>query len=353
MIDWGIIIKALAVLGGGGLLIALLLLVASLKLSVHVDEREAAVRAVLPGANCGACGLPGCDGYAAAVASGSAALNKCSVGGANVARSIGEIMGQEAGAVEPMVAVLVCRGGKDVAGARFQYKGAADCRAAALLLGGPKACIYGCVGLGHCAKVCPFGAITMGGNGLPVVDERKCTGCGNCVRGCPKGTLLLVPRTKLVVLACVSHDKGKAVKDVCRVGCTACNLCVKVCPSQALTMDKNLPVMDFTKCIDCGICVHKCPTKSFIDRAPGRPKAVINPRCTGCQACVKVCQFKAIQPKGPGVRSQGLEPDPRSPTPDSLCIVADKCIGCGECRKVCPADAIDMVGALGHSTKSV
>jgi electron transport complex protein RnfB len=331
--DWTLVLMSVAGLGGLGLIIGIVLAIASVKLAVKVDEREAAVRAVLPGANCGACGFPGCDGYAAAVASGSAALNKCSVGGANVARSIGDVMGQEAGAVEPLVAVLVCRGGKDVAPARFQYKGAADCRHAALLLGGPKACVYGCVGLGHCTKVCPFGAITMGKNGLPVIDEKKCTGCGNCVRGCPKNTLLLAPRAKLVVLACVSHDKGRAVKDVCRVGCTACNLCIKVCPAQALTMVNNLPVMDFAKCIDCGICVHKCPTKSFIDRAPGRPQAVINPRCTGCQTCVKACPFKAIEG-----------------TPDTQHrVLADKCIGCGECRKVCPAEAIDMVGALGHA----
>jgi Na+-translocating ferredoxin:NAD+ oxidoreductase subunit B len=337
MTDWGMIIKALAVLGGGGLLIAILLLVASLKLTVRVDERETAVRAVLPGANCGACGFPGCDGYASAVAAGKAPINACVVGGATAARKIGEVMGQEASAAEPAVAVVICRGGKNEAASRFQYKGAADCRAAALLLGGPKACIYGCVGLGHCVKICPFSAITMGENGLPVVDEKKCTGCGKCVRECPKQTLLLVPRTKLVVLACVSHDKGRAVKDVCRVGCTACNLCVKVCPAQALTMVNNLPVMDFKKCIDCGICVHKCPTKSFIDRAPGRPKAVINPRCTGCQSCVKVCQFKAIEG----------EPEKQHK------VVADRCIGCGECRKVCTSDAIDMVGALGHSTQSV
>jgi electron transport complex protein RnfB len=352
MVDWALVIKALAVLGGAGLLIAVLLLVASLKLSVQVDERETAVRAVLPGANCGACGFPGCEGYAAAVAAGRAPLNACVPGGPNVARKIGDIMGQEAAATEPGVAFLTCRGGRNEAGRRFQYKGAADCRQAALLLGGPKACVYGCVGLGHCAQVCPFGAITMGGNGLPVIDEKKCTGCGKCVRECPKQTLLLVPRSKLVVLACASHDKGKAVRDVCRVGCIACGLCVKVCPTQALSMDKNLPVMDFRKCIDCGICVQKCPTRSFIDRAPGRPKAIINPRCTGCQACVKVCQFKAIQPKGPVVRGQGPEPESRSQPPEPLCIIAGKCIGCGECRKVCPADAIDTVGALGHATKS-
>jgi Na+-translocating ferredoxin:NAD+ oxidoreductase RNF subunit RnfB len=334
--DWLVVGKAVAALGGAGLLIAVLLLVASLKLAVKVDEREAAVRAVLPGANCGACGFPGCDGYAAAVAGGKAPLNSCSVGGASVARAIGEIMGQDAGAIEPRVAVLICRGGKEVAPQRFEYKGARDCREAALLLGGPKACIYGCVGLGHCASVCPFEAITMGDNNLPVIDEKKCTACGKCVKECPKSVLVLLPRAKLVYLACASHDKGRTVKEVCRVGCIACGLCVKNCPTGALALVNNLPVMDFAKCIDCGICVHKCPTKSFIDRAKGRPKAVINPKCTGCQLCVKACPFKAIEGE---VDKQHK-------------VAADKCIGCGECRKVCPASAIDMVGALGHSVRA-
>jgi electron transport complex protein RnfB len=335
--DWGIVTKALIVLAGSGLLIAILLLIASTKLAVKVDEREGAVRAVLPGANCGACGFPGCDGYAAAVASGAAPLNRCSVGGANVARAIGEIMGQDAGHVEPQVAVLICRGGRAEAPHRFQYKGAHDCRAAALLLGGPKACVYGCVGLGHCVAVCPVQAITMGADGLPDIDEKKCVGCAKCVRECPKQTLRLLPRNKLVYLACVSHDKGRAVKEVCRVGCIACGLCVKACPQGALTLVNNLPVMDFVKCTDCGICVGRCPTKSFIDRAPGRPKAVINPKCTGCQACVKVCQFKAIEGE-PGKQHR---------------VISEKCIGCGECYKACAEKAIDMVGALGHTTRPV
>jgi electron transport complex protein RnfB len=334
--DWPLILTAVAGLGGVGLLIGVILVIASIKLTVKVDEREAAVRAVLPGANCGACGFPGCDGYAAAVAAGSAPLNSCSVGGASVARAIGEIMGQDAGTVEPKVAVLICRGGRDVAPQRFQYKGARDCRQATLLLGGPKSCAYGCVGLGHCVSVCPVQAIRMGDQNLPVIDEKLCIGCGKCVRECPKSTLLLLPRTKLVFLACVSHDRGKAVKEACRVGCIGCGLCVKACPQQALTMVNNLPVMDFAKCVDCGICVHRCPTKSYVDRAPGRPKAVINPRCTGCQTCVKSCQFKAIE----GEAGQQHR------------VVAEKCIGCGECYKVCPEKAIDMVGALGHSTRA-
>jgi len=333
--NWTLILTTLGILGGVGLVIAVLLLVASLKLTVKVDEREAAIRAALAGANCGACGFPGCDGYAAAVAAGKAPLNACTVGGAETARRIGEIMGQEVSAIEPPVAALICRGTLEASPHRFHYEGAYNCRQAALILGGPKSCPYGCIGMGHCVSVCPVRAITIGPDGLPDIDEKKCIGCGACVRECPKQVLRLIPRSKLVYLACASHDRGKAVKDVCKVGCIACGLCVKNCPTGALTLVNNLPVMDFTKCIDCGICVHKCPTKSYIDRAPGRPKAVINPRCTGCQLCVKECKFKAIEGEA-GAQHR---------------VVSDKCVGCGMCIKVCPAEAIDMVGALGHARK--
>ncbi|MBM3315759.1 4Fe-4S dicluster domain-containing protein [candidate division WOR-3 bacterium] len=334
--DWGPILTAVGVLSGVGLFIAVLLLIASILLTVKVDEREAAVRAALPGANCGACGFPGCDGLAAAIAQDKAPLNACTVGGQAVAAAIGAIIGQEAAAAEPQVAALICRGGRAEAAQRFQYKGAQDCRQAALLLGGPKACIYGCVGLGHCVSVCPFSAISIGDSGLPVIDEKKCTGCGRCVRECPKSVLRLIPRAKLVYLACASHDKGRAVKDVCRVGCIGCGLCAKSCPTGALKMEANLPVMDFGRCIDCGICVHKCPTKSFRDRAPGRPMASISPRCNGCAECVKVCQFKAIQGE-PGQQHK---------------VLTDRCIGCGQCVLVCQPRAIDMIGALGHSVRA-
>jgi len=330
--DWTLVLKSVIGLGGLGLILGLVLLVASLRLAVRVDQREQAARAALPGINCGACGYPGCDGYAAAVVAGKAPLDRCAPGGPPVATRLGEIMGQEVTPAAPQGAVLICRGGRTEAGQRFQYRGAADCRQAALLLGGPKACIYGCVGLGHCVQVCPFKAIAMGENGLPAIDPKKCTGCGKCVQECPKAVLRLIPRSKLVYLTCASHDKARAVRDVCKVGCIGCGLCVKNCSTNALKLEANLPVMDFARCIDCGICVHKCPTKSFVDRASGRPKASINPRCTGCEECIKVCRFKAIEG----------EPEQQHK------VIADKCVGCGQCVPVCPAKAIDLIGALGH-----
>jgi len=335
-VDWSIVLKSALALGGCGIGIAILLLIASIKLAVKVDEREAAVRAALPGANCGACGFPGCDGYAAAVASGKAPPNACTVGGPAVAGEVGRIMGLESTAAEAPVAVLICRGGLAEAPRRFHYEGTYNCRQAALLLGGPKGCVYGCVGMGHCVGVCPVRAITMGADGLPDIDEAKCIGCGVCVRDCPKQVIRLLRRPKLVYLACASHDRGKAVKSVCQVGCIACGVCVKNCPAGALTLVDNLPVMDEAKCIDCGICVHKCPTGSFVDRAKGRPQAIIHKNCTGCTLCAtKACRFKAI------------EGEPKQ----QHRVIAEKCIGCGECIKVCPVDAISMVGALGHAER--
>jgi ferredoxin len=154
------------------------------------------------------------------------------------------------------------------------------------------------------------------------------------VKECPKQVLELIPRSQLVYIACKSLDKGKAVKNVCKVGCIGCNMCVKVCPYEgAIAMDGSLPVMNYEKCTSCGICYNKCPTKSFIDRAPARPHATISQQCDGCSECVKVCLFKAIDGE-PGKKHV---------------VVKDKCIGCGRCFEVCPIKVITMIGALGYA----
>ena len=62
------ILIAVAVVAGVGIVIGILLGVAGEKFKVEVDEKEIAVRELLPGNNCGGCGYPGCDGLAAAAA---------------------------------------------------------------------------------------------------------------------------------------------------------------------------------------------------------------------------------------------------------------------------------------------
>lgn len=329
------VIKSVAGLGGLSLIFGIVLAIAFKKLAVKISEQEQKLRDALPSANCGACGFPGCDAYAHALIenAGEVALNLCPVGGAETIRKIGEILGIEVEAAEPMLCVLRCRGGRENAVEKFEYIGPGDCRSNYILLGGNKACEWGCLGGGHCETVCPFDAITMGPNRLPVINSDKCTACGICVKECPRQVLELMPRAQLIYLACKTLDKGKVVKNVCKVGCIGCTLCVKSCPYEgAIQMDRNLPKMDYTKCISCGICYNKCPTKSFIDRAPARPYAIISSKCDGCGECLKVCLFKAIEGK-PGKRHT---------------VIKDKCIGCGRCFEVCPIKVITMAGALGY-----
>jgi electron transport complex protein RnfB len=330
-----LLFKAVALLGGLGFLLGLVLTFAATRFRVKRDEKEEAILSALPNANCGACGFPGCAGFAESVARGEADPFGCPVSDAETREKIAQILGIESKPKEREIAVLICQGGEKECGRRFNLRGEKDCRSVALLHSGDKECPYACLGYGHCVKVCPFSAIRMGENSLPVIDEEKCTGCGICVRECPKKVLRLLPKSKLVYLACVSPEKGKEVRDKCSVGCFACGICVKVCPYSALKMENNLPVMDFSLCTDCGICVHKCPTKSYRDRAKARPYAMISTACDGCGECVKVCQFKAIEGK-PQERHR---------------VIIEKCIGCGECFKVCPIKAITMVGALGYAYK--
>lgn len=158
---------------------------------VYVDPKITAVEEALPGANCGGCGYPGCSGAAVAIVEGKAPANVCVAGGVETAAEVARVMGVELVEREKEVAKVKCRGGSSRAESRFEYDGVTDCRAAVLLGGGDKICDVGCLGLGTCVANCPFDAIKLGPDRIPVVDEEKCTGCGTCVRLCPKNVLRL------------------------------------------------------------------------------------------------------------------------------------------------------------------
>ena len=257
-----VMIAPLALMGIMGGIFGVLLAVASIVFRVHQDERIGLIRAVLPGANCGGCGYPGCDGYASGVVNEGAPVNKCSVGGAAVTEKIASIMGVDAGDSVPVRAFLRCKGTKECSPRQLIYEGIDDCRSAVTIPGGsPNACPFGCVGLGTCVKVCKFGALSMGEDGLPKVDIKKCVGCGACVEVCPKAMLCLEPVTADIIVACNSHWRGPAVKSVCSAGCIGCGVCAKVCPAQAIEVTNNLAVIDQSKCIKCGRCAAKCPAK--------------------------------------------------------------------------------------------
>ncbi len=321
------ILIAAAVMGGLGLAFGVMLAIFSKVFAVPVNPKVTEVRAVLPGANCGGCGFPGCDGFASAVAEGQAPVNGCPVGGQAVADQVAAIMGVDAGQAQRMVATVKCQGTDDKCKPKFQYDGIQDCVSAALVGDGNKACHYACLGLGTCEKVCQFGAIRIDERGkIATVDADKCTGCMACINACPKKVLSLQPAEAPVQLLCRAAEQGKLVSDNCKVGCIGCELCYGACKFGAIEMKNHLPVIDRDKCVGCMMCAEVCPTTAIWGDFDNRQEAVIDKSaCIGCGICKKQCQFDAIA----GSMKQPHE-------------ITEACTGCGKCVAKCPKKCITM-----------
>jgi Na+-translocating ferredoxin:NAD+ oxidoreductase subunit B len=321
----------LIVLAGLGIFFGIALAIVAAKFVVKVDPKVEQVRETLPGANCGACGFAGCMGYAEAVVGNpDVAVNMCAPGKSAVAEKIAEITGKKAEKVDPKIARVFCQGGASQSQRKFIYTGVKDCTAAVLAAGGDKSCDYGCLGYATCMRACPFSAITMSADNLPIISPEKCTACGKCVAACPKQVIELALMSKAVVVSCHSRDKGGDTKKKCQVGCIACGICVRTCPVDAIKIENNHARIDHAKCIVCGLCVKKCPTHAIKDYIPVRPKAQIDPKvCAGIDICSKVCPVNAISGDVRAVHT----------------VDQSKCIGCGMCAARCPKKAIQMVPA--------
>ncbi len=243
--------------------VALILLVAKL-CKVNADEKVEHILQNLAGANCGGCGCTGCAGFAAKLCNGEANLEECHVTSSESKKQIASILGVSYEQSKPTVSVCHCNGGKNAKDA-FVYVGANDCEEQAKLQGGAKACKYGCLGDGNCVRACADCGIALK-DGCAEVDSDTCISCGACIRACPKRLFSRIPADAKVYVACASHERGKAVLDVCSVGCIACGKCAKTCPTGAITMVDNLPVIDYEKCIKCGKCAACCPRHTIITR---------------------------------------------------------------------------------------
>ncbi len=248
-----------------GLIFGLVLGLASKKLAVETDPTIDELILALPGANCGACGYPGCSGLAEAIANGQANIDACIPGGKEVADHIASIMGMDAGSgKEPLIARVRCQGTHEKSKYIYDYEGIASCDMAASYFQGSKDCIYGCFGLGTCAQSCPFDAITMGEDNLPDIHLDKCTGCGICVEACPQNIIILSRATQRVFVSCCNTDKGKDSRKVCTTSCIKCGICERGCPFEAIKIipsgNGSIARIDETLCTNCGWCADNCPT---------------------------------------------------------------------------------------------
>jgi len=240
------ILLPILIMFGLGIFFAGILAFLSNKFAVKEDERITQVLKTLSGANCGACGYPGCSAFAAAVVSGKALMHSCT--------------GVKRSSDAPTKIVVLCGGGHE-SQKKYDYKGYEDCRSDSILMGGDKECPVGCMGWGDCRQACTAGAIKIDNNNLVVIDRDLCINCGLCISVCPKQKIATVPKTAKVFVKCNNPMKGTDVNKFCKRGCIKCGICVKTCTSEAIKIIDNIAVIDYAKCTGCRACSKKCPTK--------------------------------------------------------------------------------------------
>jgi len=235
------------------------LAVANRYLRVEEDPRIDVIEGMLPGTNCGACGQPGCRGFAESLVGGASSPGQCTVSTADAVQEIASFLGVDAGFREKRVARLHCAGGKSAVKGLADYRGMTSCRAAAVVNGGGRACPWGCLGLADCERACGFHAIRMNDEGLPVVDPERCTACGDCVEICPLNLFTLEFVSHRVIVQCSSPLTGEEAHAACRVACDACGRCALDAPAGVIEMAGGLPrLREPARAPEA--CTYRCPT---------------------------------------------------------------------------------------------
>lgn len=259
---------AIISLGTIGIVAAVILYLAAQKFKVYEDPRIDQVEEVLPAANCGGCGFPGCRGFAEALVKADDMTGLfCPVGGNDVMATAATILGREVAKTDPKIAVVRCNGNCDNRPRTNVYDGATSCSVAASLYGGDTGCSFGCLGMGDCVDVCNFDAIYIDPKTLlPVISDDNCVACGACVDACPKSIIELRkkgPKSRRIFVSCVNEDKGGVARKACSTACIGCGKCVKACPFEAIEVKNSLAYIDYDKCRLCRKCVDVCPTNAI------------------------------------------------------------------------------------------
>ena len=250
-----------AILGGVGLIFAVLIAIAHRRFYVWEDPRIDAVGELLPGTNCGACGFAGCRAFAEGLVAAVAQPAGCTVMGPADVLDVAAYLGVDAGTANRRVARLLCGGGCDAAPNRAEYRGLGTCAAAAAVASGGKSCPWGCLGLGDCEVSCDLDAIVMHETALPVVIPELCTACGDCVEACPKDLFVLMPVSQKLIVQCVNPIDGDEAESLCSAACTACGKCVQDAADGLIRIAGGLAVIDYSKnALATPAATARCPT---------------------------------------------------------------------------------------------
>lgn len=271
-------ILAVVSLSAVGLIAGIAIFVANRILPKEDESLQKAndLKEFLPGADCGACGKPGCFAYAQAVAKDIKIIddNPCRILAKDeeATKQLGEYLGVDlAGAGPGSKAIIHCTGDSPTIGS---YNGVGTCAAAVLVGAGEKECPYACVGYGDCAIVCPADAISIDAQKcVAFVDWEKCIGCGMCVKTCPRELIELVAAEMPQYLGC-NYLSRKDVTDrkKCSVGCIHCRICVKSSEGGEVVWndERDLPQFGTTPAPDA---IEKCP-RSIILKTSAYPEGI-------------------------------------------------------------------------------
>ena len=261
----GSLLVSIGILGSLGLIFGTLIAVLSKRLWVWEDPRIDAATAMLPGNNCGACGQPGCRGFAEALIAGVLQPAQCSVMSPDQASDVANYLGVDAGTAVRRVARLRCGGGSHKALRYAEYRGLQTCTAAAAVAGGGTACTWACLGLADCERACTFDAIFMNADDLPVVIPERCTACRDCVDACPKDLFTLMPLDHKLIVQCRSLLEGAAADALCSAACNACGRCVVDAAPGLIHMDCGLATIDYSKNeLARPSATTRCPTHAIV-----------------------------------------------------------------------------------------
>ncbi|MBT8272090.1 MAG: Fe-S cluster domain-containing protein [Flavobacteriaceae bacterium] len=264
------IVYSTLLLSSVGIVAAVVLFLVSKRFYVYENPLIEEVEDILPAANCGGCGSPGCKAFAEKLVNTEDISDLfCPVGGNDVMKQVSGLLGKEVAEKDPTVAVLRCQGSCDVRPKTSEFQGPSSCAISSLVYGGETDCQYGCLGFGDCVDVCDFDAMYMNEEtGLPVIITDNCTSCEACVKACPRDIIEMRPRNKRdlkIFVGCLNEDKAGIARKACAVACIGCSKCVDICPKDAVTMTGSLAYIDPAVCTLCRKCVEVCPTDSIIE----------------------------------------------------------------------------------------